>query len=290
MKNNKSANGLVIGMLIVIFLFIVLFFTFSIKVPVGYTAIKVDVYWKNVEPKWLHTGRNFINLITHDVFKYPIFIQQEEYANLSFQDKDWLVVTADIWMDYKFDEAKIGSMYEEYKAWVDKITKNYMQTWVKNAINRASSEYEVDKLYWPEKEEFRLKVLNNLQSDLNEKGIIVNNVYFVDEMKLPKEVEARISAKIEATQNAMQKENELRAVTAEAAKVEAQAKWVANAKIETAKWIAEAILIEAKATAEANILINNSITTNLIEYNKAQSWDWKLPQITGWSIPMVNLK
>jgi len=50
-------------------------------------------------------------------------------------------------MDYKFDEAQIGSLYEEYRAGVSKITNNYMRTWVKNAINRASSEFEVDALY-----------------------------------------------------------------------------------------------------------------------------------------------
>ena len=283
-------NAILIGIISVLVTFFVLFYTFTVKVPVGYTAIKVDIYWQNVEPKGLHTGRNFVNVITHDYFKYPVFIQQTEYSSLRFQDKSGLVVTADIGMDYKFDEAKIWSMYEQYKAWVDKITNTYMRTWVKNAINRASSEFEVDALYWPDKEKFRLKVLKNLQDDLNEKGIVVNNVYFVDEMELPLQVEARINAKIEATQKAMQKENELRAVEADAKKKEAEAKGIANAQIEKARWQAEARLIEAKSIATANKMINNSITPTLIDYNKAKSWDGKLPIYTGWPIPMLNVK
>jgi regulator of protease activity HflC (stomatin/prohibitin superfamily) len=96
MESNKKGSGMIIGIIVTLFILIVLFFTFSEKVPVGYTAIKVDVYGKEVEPEGLHTGRNFVNVITHDVFKYPIFIQQMEYLDLRFQDKDGLVVTADI--------------------------------------------------------------------------------------------------------------------------------------------------------------------------------------------------
>ena len=87
-----------------------------------------------------------------------------------------------------------------------------MRTWIKNAVNKSASIFEVDKLYWPEKEKFRLSVLENLKADLDHKWVIVNNIYFVNEMELPTEVRSRINAKIEATQNAMQKENELRAV------------------------------------------------------------------------------
>ena len=280
MESNVKWNGVLIGIFIVLFIMVILFFAFSVKVPVWYSAIKVNLYAQEVEPEGLHTWRNFYNSITSDVYKYPIFIQQTEYRDLRFQDKDGLLIVADIWMDYKFDEAQIGSLYEEYRAGVSKITNNYMRTWVKNAINRASSEFEVDALYWPDKEEFRLKVLDNLQKDLNTKWIVVNNVYFTDDMELPMEVVWRINAKIEATQKAMQKENELRAIKAEAQKTIAEAEWVAEAEI-----------IRATAVANANKMINASITSTLIEYERTKKWDGKLPQLTwGWAIPMINIK
>lgn len=290
MEANTKRLKWVFGIIWTVVLSLILFFTFSVKVPVWFTAIKVDVYGQNVLPEGLHTWRNFINIFTHDVFKYPVFIQQAEYLDLVFQDMDGLKITADIGMDYKFDEATIGIMYENYKAGVKKITNVYMKTWVKNAINRASSEFKVDRLYGPDKEKFRLRVLENLKDDLDPKGIVVNNVYFTDEMSLPEEVKKRINAKIQATQNAMQKENELRAVEADAAKRIAEAKGIAFSAVERAKGVAEAKLIEAEAIAKANKLINASITNTLIEYKKIETWNGKLPQVTGTSIPMLNLK
>lgn len=280
MQNSKKGNiGAVwIAFWVIVVIMVILFFAFSVKVPVGYTAIKVNLYAKTVQPEGLDTGRNFVNTITHDVFKYPIFIQQTEYRDLRFQDRSGLVVIADIGMDYKFDQDQIGKIYEEYKAWVDKITNQYMRTWVTNAVNRASSAFEVDALYWEDKEKFRVSVLENLQADLSEKGIIVNNVYFVDDMELPQQVKERINSKIEATQKAMQAENELRFTEAEAQKVVAEAKGVA-----------EAILLKAQAESDANKLINASITPTLIEYHKAQVWNWQLPQVTGGATPFITL-
>lgn len=276
-KGNIVAVAIAFGFFVA--LFFILFFAFSVKVPVGYTAIKVDVYGKNVEPQGLKTGRNFVNTITHDVYKYPIFIQQMEYQDVRFQDKGGLVVVADIGMDYKFDETKIGTIYSEYRAWVDKITSNYMRTWVTNAVNRASSDFDVDALYGESKEEFRLAVLKNLQDDLSKKGIVVNNIYFTDDMELPQQVKDRINSKIEATQKAMQAENELRTTKAEAQKV-----------IEAARGDAEAILLKAKAEADANKLIDQSITPTLIEYEKSKKWNGALPQVTGGATPFISIK
>ena len=63
-----------------------------------------------------------------------------------------------------------------------------MATWLKNSINRASAWFKVDELYWPKKEEFRLKVLENIQKDFEEKWVNVNNIYFVWDMILPEQV------------------------------------------------------------------------------------------------------
>ena len=277
--SNFVANLFIWWVCIIAVGFMVLFAS-SVKVPVWYTWIKVNNYanGENVQPKWLRVGRNFVNKVTHDVFMYPTFIQQAEYEALNFQDKWGLVVTADIGMDYKFDKSMIGSVYEEYKAGVEKITNEYMRTWVKNAVNRSSSSFEVDALYGEQKEEFRLAILKNLRDDLGKKWIIVNNVYFTNEMKLPAEVKGRINMKIEATQKAMQTENELRTTQAEAQKVIAQAEGAASATI-----------LKAEAQAKANKLISDSITPTLIQYEQAKKWDGKMPQVTGWWTPIISL-
>lgn len=284
MRTNKQWYGILIWMLVVILLAIITFFTVSIKIPVGYSWIAVDIYAKNVEPQWLSTWRHFINPITHDFYKYPVYIQQKEYSSINFQDEDWLVISADIGMDYKFDEAQIWKLYSDYRSSANKITNTYMRTWLKDAVNRASSKYKVDVLYGMQKEEFRQSILTNLKADLDPKWIIVDNIYFVDEIKLPREVEARINAKIEATQNAMQKENELRAVEAEAQKQIAEAKWYNEAKIIKAEADAKAIQIKSQA-------ITSQWGAEYVQLQAIEKWDWVLPVTSLWeNVPFINLK
>ena len=51
---------------------------------------------------------------------------------------------------------------------------------------------------------------------------------------------------------------------------------------------AEATRIKAEAEAAANKALTESLTPELIEYNKIQKWDGKLPQVTG-SSAIVDL-
>lgn len=291
MRERNFWNFWVIWILIFVF-WITWFFVFSEKVPVGYAGIKVSLYgeWKWVEPQGLHTGRNFYNPFTYDIFTYPIFIQQKNFELVNFQDRDWLSVTADIWVDYKFDEAKIWKIYAEYKAGVEKITNEYMAVWLKNSVNSISSTYEIDSLYGKDKEKFRIDILEKIKSDLSQKWIIVNNVYFTSEIVLPEQVKSRINAKIEATQNAMQKENELRAVKAEAQKEIEKAKWEAESSKIRAEGQAQAEIIKAKWISESNKLKEKSLTPEILEFEKIQKWDWKLPVYTWGVTPFVNIK
>ena len=285
MKKNNKGNAFVGWVIATLLIWIFLFYVvFSVKIPVGNVWIKVNMYGSD---KWvsiytLKTWRNWYNPITSDVYKYSTFIQQKVYEQASFQDTDWLSIKANIWMDYKFDEAKISKIFEEYRADSDKITNIYMATWLKNSINRASATFKVDELYWPKKEEFRLLILDNIKKDFEAKWIIINNIYFVWDMSLPEQVMGRINAKIEATQTAIQKENELRAVEADAQK-----------KIAEAKWNSESVLINARAEAEAIKIKSQAIISQgwkeYVELQAIQKWNWVLPQVSWWNTPFINL-
>jgi regulator of protease activity HflC (stomatin/prohibitin superfamily) len=288
MKKNNQWFILTVLTTILVLVFLIVFsvLTFSVKIPVWYTGIKVNLYWSNkwVNVNTLSTGRNWYNPFTSDVYKYPTFIQQKEYSQVSFQDTDWLSISSNIWMDYQFKSESISSIFENYRASASRITDELMATWLKSSINRASSKFKVDELYWPKKEEFRLLVLENIKKDFDDKGIIVSNIYFVGTMDLPPQVMTRINAKIEATQTAMQKENELRAVEAEAQKQIAEAKWYNESQIIKAKADAEAIRIKSQA-------IMSQGWQEYVQLQAIEKWNGVLPVTTlGNNVPFVNLK
>lgn len=285
MNNNKRWSGTLVWIGIAILVLFVLFLTFTIKVTPWYSWISVDVYSNEVDPEGLPLWRSIINPITHDFFMFPTHIQQKEFRDVTFQDEDGLAITADIGMDYKFDESLIGTLYKEYRASENRITNEYMRTWVKDSTNRASSKYKVDVLYWVDKEKFRQDILASLKKDLSAKWILVNNIYFVNTMSLPREVEDRIKMKIEATQKAMQVENELRTTEAEAQKVVAQAQWEADAIKIQANAMAEAIRIKAEA-------IQVQWGEDYIKLQWIDAWNGVLPttSLSEWNWLIFNLK
>ena len=61
------------------------------------------------------------------------------------------------------------------------------------------------------------------------------------------------------------------------------AKTEAEKKVLTAQAEADAIKVQAEAQAEANRLLTASLTDTLVEYQKVQKWDGKLPTVTGGS-------
>lgn len=71
---------------------------------------------------------------------------------------------------------------------------------------------------------------------------------------------------IEATQRAIEAENKVRQVEAEALQ-----------KVAEARGKAEAILLEAEATAEANRKIAESVTPEVIAWKATEIWNGVLP-------------
>ena len=81
-----------------------------------------------------------------------------------------------------------------------------------------------------------------------------------------------IESKVEAEQNALKAENDLKRIEVEARQREANAMGLANANI-----------AEAKGEAEAIAIINQALVQNpnYLEWLKTQAWDGKLPRVVG---------
>ena len=270
----------ILGLLgLLIILAIPAFFIFSVKVRPAEVAIIVDLYGsdKGVEIDVLPTGRNFYNRITHDIIIYPAAIQQGIYDDVSFQDVDGLTLSADIAINYKFESENIPFLYQEYRKDADFITANYFNTWIRNAMVEQSSKMKVDEIYGEKKEEFRDSVLAQLREEFNTKGIYIEDIYFTNGIQIPPEVSARINDKIQATQIAQQKQNELAAVEADVQKVIAEEEGKAKSRI-----------IEANSRSEANNILNNSLTPNVLRFKELElqkeaigEWNGVVPMVQG---------
>ncbi|KGV78440.1 prohibitin family protein [Burkholderia pseudomallei] len=234
------------------------------NVPAGYVGVKVQRYGDdrgvNVEVKG--PGRYF-NGPNVDMFIFPTFTQSYVWdkagksdESFTFQTVEGLSVNTDIGVSYAIPRENAPKVFQKYRRGVDEITGVYLRAIVRDALNLAGASMAVE---------------DEVKANAAKVGISVEKVYFVNQMRLPEQVMNSINGKIAATQIAQQKENELRAAEADAAK-----------QVAIAKGEAEALEVKAKALRE---------NSQILQQMAIEKWDGKLPQYMGSnSVPFVQIK
>lgn len=263
------------------------------KVPAGNVGVKVYLLGgsKGVDNEVLGVGRYWIGL-NEELYLFPTFQQTVAWTmeptdgspgdqSFTFQTREGLSVNADVSISYTINPEKVATLFQRYRKGVDEITNIYLRNLVRDALVQASSTRTVEAIYGEGKNALIAEVKAMVKDKMTPIGIDIDMISFIGDLRLPENVINSINVKIEATQRAQQRENELREAKAQAEKQVAEA----HGKAESAKALAlgeaEAIKTRATAQAEANIRLAKSITPELVEYLKIQTWDGKLPQVTG---------
>lgn len=252
------------------------------KVPSGHVGVKVHLLGgaKGVDTEELGTGRYWVG-INEELHLFPTFTQNyvwtkdsvkgsETDESISFQTRQGLTVNADVGISYRIDPTKVTDIFQKYRKGVDEITDLYLRNMVRDALVETASRLDIESVYGEGKGDLMDAVEKQVRSQVSDLGIIVEKVYWIGELRLPPTVVASINAKIEATQKAQQRENEVQRAKAEA-----------QIKIEDARGEAESVRIRAESQAQANERLARSITPTLVQYNAVDRWDGKLPTFSG---------
>lgn len=273
-----------------IFTMALLLFASCSRVPAGNVGIKFHLLGgsKGVDYEELNPGLYWIGPYK-ELYRFPTFSQNYVWTadksegsadneEFTFQDRQGLVLHADLGITYRLDPSKVPMLFERYKRGIDEITNVFLRNMIRDALVSRSSRLDIESIYGEQRTTLLDDVTKDVQNQVEDLGIMIERLYWIGNIRLPESVAAAIDAKIRATQTAIQRENELREAEAAARKhvAESQGK-------------AEAILVEAKAEAEANRIVAASLNQTLIEYRKAERWDGKLPVYTGGPTPMIKL-
>ena len=135
-----------------------------------------------------------------------------------------------------------------------------------------------------------------VQKALNEKygnqivnvvSVTIGNINFSDAYNaaIEKKAQAKLAAEAEEYENL--KATQKAEAAAEQARITAEGE--ADAKRIRAEGDAEAMKIAADAEAEANKKIAGSLTPELIQLEKINKWDGKLPSIQGATTPVIDV-
>jgi len=119
--------------------------------------------------------------------------------------------------------------------------------------------------------------MTKLGDNLSRYHIIVDDIYFAS-IRFSPEYEGAIEAKQVAQQQVETQKQVL-----------AQREIEAQQKVATAKGEAESILVVAQGQAKANDALSRSISPILVQYKGIEKWNGILPQVSGGTVPLIDL-
>lgn len=253
------------------------------KVKNGETAIVVNMMGseKGVDPVERGVGWVFLTP-NEELFKFPTFNQNFNLSGVKAQDKDGMVVGMPLGIVLRAKEGSAPLLFKTYRKGMDEIVGVNVPQVVRDALNNESSKTTAQAMYGKDREAFIKAVEARVQDHFGPRGIIVESVFLTGQIDLPSTVVAALNRKIEATQKAEQRENELRQAKAEAEKVKA-----------TAEGDKAAAILRAEGEAQALTIKGNALRANpgVVELNAIDKWNGVLPTMMGTgAVPFVNVK
>lgn len=259
----------------------------------GYTGIMVNLFGeaKGATGKELGTGMHWIAPWKR-VYRFPIFEQNRVWSgdwSFNFQSAEGLLINADLGLSYHLEAGKIHILFAKYRRGLDEITDMFIRMHIRDAINKSACHMKVEELYGPAKEKFISSIQEEVKKELEPVGIAIDRVYLIGTLHFPNQVVAALNSKIEATQRAQQRENELREAQAQAQKEIAAAEGEAKKKKLSSEAEAAAVTIKARAEADANRMVTESLSAEIIKYEAIKRWDGKLPQFMG-EVPQLLME
>jgi regulator of protease activity HflC (stomatin/prohibitin superfamily) len=263
-------------------LFFMWLFCFKMISP-GYVGVVVDLLGDNkgVEAKELHIGMHWI-APWKSVYQFPIFEQNNnwegEHEGFNFQTSEGMAVSADIGITFHLRPESIPVIFQRYRRGMDEITNVFIRNYIRDAINKSASRTKIEDLY-SGKEFFFEDVEAHVRADLAPIGIELSRIYLIGRFHFPQNVITALNSKIEAMQRAQQRENELREAEAEAKK-----------QIAKAEGQARCAIVQAESESTANLLLSQSVTAELIQWQAVQKWNGQLPNVTSGVTPFIQVK
>ena len=257
----------------------------------GEVGIKVNMFGEDrgVDSLTAETGIVLYNKYTTQIKHYPTYVQTAIWTqskhegkpideSISFNSSEGLVISADISLSYEIEQNKVPHFYVKFRSDdLDIFTHGFLRNIARDAFNEVGALFTIEQIYGTEKEKVVTDVRNKINTQTKDFGVVLTQFGYTGAPRLPQSVVTAMNAKIQATQDAIRTENELRQARAEAQK-----------KIAEAEGIAKSRIAVADGEAKANKVLAESITKNLLDWknleilaDSVKKWDGRRPMVEG---------
>lgn len=260
------------------------------KIPAGYVGV---VYNMNggVDGEILTQGWHIVSptkkVTTYSIGLEQSYLSSEEIGDskhdesFSIPTSDGKTVRVNLEFSYRFDESRVAETFVTFKGKSGEVIKD---TFIKPKViawtQEVSANYPVTDIFGDQRTVINAELDTYLKDKFDKYGILIDTVNFTD-ISVDEETARAIQKKVTA-----QQELELANIEAQTAKIDAEknkqvAQIAAEQAIIEANAKADVLRIEAEAEADANKKIASSLTPELIEKIKYETWNGELPSVTG---------
>jgi len=320
---DKLIKTLIISGLLVIFSIVFCACTMT-RVDTGHVGVKVKLAGsdRGVQDMQLKTGWVWYNPLTENIIEFPVSVQniilsankhegadpkdKEHERNvdesITFSSVEGVNANADIGFSFHIDPAQAPKLYARFRQNdMRELAYGYMRNVLREAFNEVASKMPIQEIYGAGKSKMLEEVTKKCQDKLGQDGVIIDQLTINGALRLPQNVADAINNAMAATQQAIQSENKVRQVKAEADQAVAAANGAAESARTKAKGEADALLIKTKAEAEAKLLaadaeakanktVNSTLTDQVLRYKSVSNWDGKLPVYNGsGAVPLIQI-
>ena len=228
-------------MRLLLVLLLALFTMSCTMIEPGYGGIKVVKSGSNrgVQKEVLPTGWTIPGPGVN-IYQFPLYSINYSFTRdktegspvneeFSVQSSEGMECTMDLGLIMHYDKSKLPVMFEKYRKGEGDIRGVVVRNSIRDALNKIGASMTAEEIYSSKKVELITQVSKTVAAELAPNGIIIESISLIGGVRPPKNIVAALNAKVEATQKAQQRENELRTAEAQAAKDIAQAKGEAEA-------------------------------------------------------------
>jgi len=292
--SHRRSPGLVLfGIAAAVVLALVVLVATHTRVEPGWEGIKVHMTGsdRGVDAHPIVTGRVWHNPVTHNIYKFPTFLQRVVWTraetegsrndeSFTFRSQEGYSFNIDVGFGFSFIPGRTPYLFEKYRREAHQIMDGPFRDVVREAFVEAGSQMEGLSVLGAGITTLNEEVTEIVRRELSDE-ITVEYVNVVGQPRVDDRVEASINAVIEATQRATEAEEAVRQSEAEAQQRIAEANGQAEALRIEAQARAEAIRIEAEALRQYGDAI--------LQMRAIEKWDGVMPQVTGGAMPFISV-
>lgn len=272
-KSFKIAFGVCATILLVI----ILICTSITSVPVGHTGVVLR--FGSTTSETLDDGWHFKIPFVEDVVDISNKVMKTDVAAASIS-RDLQAISSNISINYHLAAENSGEIYKNVGLTYE---DTLLQPAIQEAVKAVMARYSAEELI-TNRSVVSSEISEEICTKVGTYGIIIDE-FNLTNFSFSEEFDAAIEAKQIAEQDKIKAATEKERKTIEAEAAAAEKTIAAEADAEAtrvkAEADAEATRIKAEAEAEANKKVAQSLTEEIIEYEKIKTWDGAQPSVVA---------